>query len=115
MATAKGRVYNFSDYRKLEEFVRIIADELHVPFPRFRIPETPVRLAVKLLGKIPRIPLTEERINAFVNRSKYAIERIQSDLEYDHPFSMNEGVRQLVGAWKRDERKSDSVSPYPVH
>ncbi len=115
MATAKGRVYNLSDYRKLEEFVRIIADELDVPFPRLRIPEAPVRLAVKLLGGIPRFPLTEARINAMVNRSQYAIERIQSDLEYYHPVSMNEGVRQLVRAWKRDVTKSDSVSPYPVH
>jgi nucleoside-diphosphate-sugar epimerase len=101
MPQARGRVYNLSDYRPLEQFVTTIAAALGVPPPRLRLPEAPVRLAAKLLGRLPRMPLTESRIDALVNRAVYSTGRIESELSYSHQVSFEEALWDLVGAWKR--------------
>ncbi len=97
---ARGRIYNVSDWRSMEDFVGAIADELGRPRPRIRLPELPVRLATHLLGRIPHFPLTDARVKALANRTKYASERIRQELSYEHPVSMEEGLRQLVAAWR---------------
>lgn len=98
---AKGRIYNLSDYRTLEQFVGVIADALGRPVPWLRFPAAPVRWAGKLFGGIPGFPLTESRITALVNRSVYPISRIQDELGYAHVISMEEGLGQLVAAYKQ--------------
>lgn len=100
MATARGRIYNLSDHRTIEEFVTIIADELWKPVPKLRLPEMPVRWVARLCEKLPHFPLTESRVDALTNRSSYSIERIQQELGYFHQFSMEDGLRQMVKAWK---------------
>jgi nucleoside-diphosphate-sugar epimerase len=100
MDAAKGRIYNLSDYRTIDEFVAIIADELRKPVPKLRLPEMPVRWVAKLCGRLPHFPLTESRVNALTNRSSYSTERIQNELEYIHQVSMEDGLRQMVKAWK---------------
>lgn len=103
---ARGQIYNLSDHRTIKEFVAIIADELHKPVPRLRLPEMPVRWMAKLCGKLPHFPLTESRVNALTNRSSYSTERIQSELGYVHHVSMEDGLRQMVKAWKQATRKT---------
>jgi nucleoside-diphosphate-sugar epimerase len=105
---AKGRIYNLSDHRTIEEFVAIIADELHKPVPRLRLPEMPVQWMAKLCGRLPHFPLTESRVNALTNRSVYSIERIQYELGYVHQVSIEDGLRQMVKAWKQATRKNPS-------
>ena len=101
MDTAKGRIYNLSDHRTIEEFVAIIADELCKPAPRLRLPEMPVRWMAMLCGRLPSFPLTGSRVNALTNQSAYSIERIQHELGYAHKVSMEEGLRQMVKVWKQ--------------
>ncbi len=115
MEAAKGQVYNLSDYCTLEEFVGVIAGELQVSPPRNRVPEMPTRLVVKCLGRLPGFPLTEARLNALVNRTTYAIDRIQQDLEYRHIVSVEEGLRELVEAWRQRRQENDSAWSYPAH
>lgn len=95
-SAARGRVYNLSDYRTLEEFVFAIADALGKPPPRVRLPEKAVRRAASLAKRLPRFPLTEERVDALTNRSWYSIRRIVHDLAYAHPRSMEQGISELV-------------------
>ena len=97
---AHNRVYNLSDHTTLETFVSHICDELNRPYPKIRLPETPVRLCARILGKIPGFPLTESRVDALTNRTEYAIEKIKSELGYRHKVSMEEGLRQMVRFWK---------------
>lgn len=101
MAVARGRIYNISDYRTIEEFVAVVAGELRKPAPKLRLPEMLVRWAAKFCERLPNFPLTELRVNALTNRSVYSIERIQGELGYVHPFSMENGLREMVQTWKQ--------------
>ena len=101
LAEACGRTYNLSERRTLEQFVAAIADALGKHPPTARLPEAPVRLAAKVFGKIPGVPLTESRVSALVNRTVYPDTRIRSELRYVHPVSIEEGLRRLVRERKR--------------
>ena len=101
MPQARGRTYNLSEHRTMEEFVAAIADALGRRRPTARLPETPVRLVARILGKVPGFPLTESRVNALVSRAIYPDTRIRSELAYRHPVSIEEGLLQLAREWKR--------------
>lgn len=101
--SSKEKMYNLSDHSILEVFVAVIADELGCPSPTLRLPERPLRWLSKIFGSIPGFPLSSSRIDAMTNRSLYSIQRIQSDLGYAHVMSMEEGIRQLVRAWKQSK------------
>jgi nucleoside-diphosphate-sugar epimerase len=100
MQQAKGRVYNLSDHCNREHFVEVIADALGRPRPRLTIPKPIAYLAGMTLGKISGFPLTRSRVAALTNRSMYPITRIQKELGYDHIISMEDGLRDLVAAYK---------------
>lgn len=99
-ATARSRVYNLSDHRPLEEFVGVIAAALGRNRPRLRLPEQPVRLVAKLFGRLRAFPLTEARVDALCGRAVYSCERIERELGYRHPVTMEEGLTGFVAAWK---------------
>ena len=101
MEAARGRIFNLSDHRTLEQLVSTIADALGRPAPWLRIPEAIARLAGMTLGRMPRFPLTRSRVDALVNRSQYPISRIQQELGYVHVTSMEDGLRELVRAYEQ--------------
>lgn len=101
MQQAKGRVYNLSDHCTMEHFVETIADALDRSPPRLRIPKSIAHFAGSTLGKIPGFPLTPSRVNALDNRSAYSISRIQQELHYHPVVSMEDGLRELVAAYKQ--------------
>lgn len=96
---ARG-VYNLSDDRTLEEFVGQIAAALGKEPPGWRLPEAVVRRFASMLGRIPGFPLTESRVDALVGRSLYPSEKIRRELGYVPVVSMEEGIEELVGAWR---------------
>lgn len=100
-SAARGRVYNLSDHCTLEHFVDVIAAALGRDAPRLRIPEVIAHLAGMTLGRLPGFPLTQSRIGALVNRSIYPISRIQGELGYRYVISMEDGLRELVAAYKQ--------------
>lgn len=104
MQTAKGRVYNLSDHCTLDQFVEVIAAALGRATPRLRIPESIAYLTGRTLGRLPGFPLTQSRVDALVARSIYPISRIQDELGYHHVISMEEGLRELVDAYKQRSR-----------
>jgi nucleoside-diphosphate-sugar epimerase len=93
---AKGRVYNLSDWCTLEVFVDTIADALHRRSPRIRVPEKPVRLLAKTLGRVHRMPLTESRVDALSSRARYANDRLERELGFEHSVRIAAGLRHLV-------------------
>ena len=93
---ADGRVYNLSDWCTVEDFVGAIADALGCPRPHLRLPEWPVRRAVRTMNRIATLPLTESRVDALVNRSRYSIQRIQRDLKFSLAVSIPGGLAQMV-------------------
>jgi nucleoside-diphosphate-sugar epimerase len=98
--SAANRIYNLTDCRTLESFIGTIARALGRPVPTRRLPERPVRWAARLAGRLPRVPLTEARVAALVNRASYSTARIEHEVGYAHPVSMEEGLRQVVAAWR---------------
>jgi len=102
---ASGRIYNLSDHRTMEQFVAAIAKGLGRDTPRTRLPEAPVRLLARLAGVVPRIPLTEARVDALTNRTIYPSTRIEQELGYRHRVSMESGLVELVGSWKSSQAK----------
>jgi nucleoside-diphosphate-sugar epimerase len=96
---ASGQTYNLSDYCTLENFVASIAEALHCSVPHARFSEPFVRMLAKILGWIPRVPLTKSRIDALTTRVQFSINKIESDLGYKHSLTMREGLKDLVADW----------------
>lgn len=101
MPEAKGQIYNLSDHCTLENFVSIISKSLKKPAPTLRLPESLIRLLVRSVSGVPRIPLTLSRIDALTNRCVYSYEKIERELGYSHVVSIEDGLRQLVENWKQ--------------
>jgi nucleoside-diphosphate-sugar epimerase len=100
MPQARGRIYNLSDRRSAEEFVAVIADALGKPCPSLRVPEGLARFAARTLGKLPGFPLTVSRVDALTTRVVYASTRIEQELGYAHPITMENGLSLLVRQWR---------------
>lgn len=101
LSTAKNRIFNISDHRTIEDFVSIISRSLCKPVPRLRIPESLARIIARMTASIPNNPLTQQRINAMVKRAVYSSAKIEVELGYRHRVSMEYGLSELVGSWKR--------------
>ena len=99
-ATAKGRVYNLSDQRTIEEFVALIAEALGKSRPNLRVPEGLARLAAATLGKLRGFPLTRSRVDSLTTRVSYSAVRIERELEYAHAVTMEGALSLFVGRSK---------------
>ena len=95
---AHGRIYNLSDWCALEDFVQVICTGVGTAMPRLRLPEAPVRFVNRAIGFVPMMPVMPLRVDAFVNRSRYAIDRIEAELGYAHRISVVDGLRDLIPA-----------------
>lgn len=93
---ASGRVYNISDHRTLEHFISVLAAAVGVRPPAVRLPEYPVRMLARLLGRVPGSPLTESRVDALVTRAVYSISRIEDELGYRYRVCMEDALRELA-------------------
>ena len=93
---AGGQIYNLSDWCTVEDFAGAIADAIGCPRPRLRLPEPPVRQAVRVMNRLTALPLTDSRVDALVNRSRYSIQRIQRDLKFSLAVRIPVGLACLV-------------------
>ncbi len=101
MPSARGRVFNISDYCTLEYFVEVIAAEMGRKSRWLRIPEVVTYCLVAILGRLPCFRRIKSRVNALISRSLYPILRLQKELGYQHVISMEDGLRRLVEAYKK--------------
>ncbi|MEO5333115.1 MAG: NAD-dependent epimerase/dehydratase family protein [Magnetococcus sp. YQC-5] len=93
---AKGRIYNVSSDCLLEELIEQIALTLGARPPWLRLPEGLTRQVVGWLdGRIP-MPLSQARINGLVNRTRYATDRIVSELDFVFSKPMPQAIDELV-------------------
>jgi len=98
---ANARTYIVSDFRRLEDFVAIIAGALTVHCPSKRMPESFVRLIARLADYLPRFPLSSSRVNALTYRYHYQTSKIESELGYQQQISMEAGISELVRSTKQ--------------
>lgn len=100
-AEARGRTYILSDDCSLESAVQVIATALGRPMPRLRIPFAPVMLVAQLAGRIPWFPLSENRVRVLTKRVMYDGSRIEEDLGYRQPVSLEQGLCEMVRHWQK--------------
>ena len=93
---ASGQIFNLSDHCTMERFVEMMALELGVRMPLWRLPEWPVRLAANLLEPIRGWPLKASRVDALTSFVSYPTNKIERCLRYRHRRSMAEGIADLV-------------------
>lgn len=79
---AKGKIFNVSNDCSLEEMVKGIASAYGVVSPWIRLPELVVRGATFVVSRIISIPLTQERINALVSRTRYPHLKLERELGF---------------------------------
>jgi nucleoside-diphosphate-sugar epimerase len=102
---ANGKTFILSDWRTMEAFVGSIASALRRPTPRVRLPIRPLSAAARLLQSWPRFPLTEARINALSNRTRYACDAIGAELDYRPVVSIEDGLLRTVDRWRELRQK----------
>jgi nucleoside-diphosphate-sugar epimerase len=101
MDAARGRIFNLSDFRTIEQFTESVAYALGRSAPRLRIPSAVAHLIGQTVGRVPRFPLTASRVAALENRVQYSIEHIQQVLQYSPIISMEQGIDELVAAYQQ--------------
>ncbi len=99
---ASARTYNLARQITVEAFAAAIARALGVRPPWLRLPEKPVRLLARMTSWIPRNPLTMGRIRGLTSRTVYSSERIERELGYRYSVSIEQGLEELVAAWRGD-------------
>jgi nucleoside-diphosphate-sugar epimerase len=92
---AKGNIYNLSNDCAFEEMIEGMAKALKVSPPKVRIPELPIRIFAKIINSIKPTPLTDERINALVIRTKYPISKLQNELGFKPKLSVPETIADV--------------------
>lgn len=93
---AIGRVYNLSNDCMFEEVIESIAKELKVQAPRLRFPEFFLRLLVAMFSFLPRFPLTSDRVDALVIRTKYTTQKIQDELSFIPRHSIPNSIADII-------------------
>lgn len=96
---AIGKIYNLSDSCSMEQLVTAISIALAKPQTHLRLPESPVRYLARVLGRIPRFPLTEARVDALTGRAVYSTDKIERELGYRHGVSIEAGLAGLAHSW----------------
>lgn len=87
-ARARGEVFNLSNDCPLAEIVDAVSRAANQSAPALCVPEGALRLAVRLLSAIPGMPLTQERIDALVRRTRYPTGKIESLLGFKPEYSI---------------------------
>lgn len=93
---AKGQTYNLSNDCLLEDLIKCIASLLGVRSPQIRVPESLMRVAVGLFEGRVNIPLTQSRIDALVNKTRYPDDKIVSELGFKFSMPIPAAIEDLV-------------------
>jgi nucleoside-diphosphate-sugar epimerase len=102
---ALGKVFTIAGerYTTIKELVDLIADILHKPRPKLRVPLAPVHAAAALcetickpLGISP--PLYPRRVEFFAKDRAFRIERARRELGYQPQIGLREGLTRTA-AW----------------
>jgi len=99
--SARGKTFNISDFCTMEDFVKMISSELAINAPSIRLPILLVKFLAIVVAFIPKVHLTQARVDALINRSVYGVGSIKSELNYIYKVGIKKGVKDLVAEYKR--------------
>ncbi len=92
---AKDKVFNLSSDCYQENLITVIAQLAGACDPKMRIPELLARLAVILISPFIKIPLTQNRINALISRTRYPSTKIITELGFSYSMPMPESIADM--------------------
>jgi len=100
-AIGEAFIIGGDEYLPLKALVRLIASELDVPPPRFKVPLRPVLWLATLceLFCVPfgiEPPLHRRRVSFFQNNRAFSIDKAKRVLGYEPKISLIEGIRRTV-------------------
>lgn len=93
---SRNRIFNISNDWTIEDMAAQSARSLGVSSPRFRLPEASARMISRIGGVIPRFPLTQDRINALVNRTTYSSNQIRATLGVQASIAVASRARAML-------------------
>ena len=93
---ARGQTYNLSNDCLLEDLSNYIASMFGVHRPWIRVPESLIRVVVSVFEGRANIPLTQSRIDALVNKTRYSADKIVLELGFRFPKPMPAAIEDLI-------------------
>jgi nucleoside-diphosphate-sugar epimerase len=93
---AKGEVFNISNDCLLEDMVNGMASALGVARPWLRLPEPFVRLVTSVAENVVRFPLTQERIDTLVSRTKYPNVKLEQKLDFTPQVNVPSAIGEVL-------------------
>jgi nucleoside-diphosphate-sugar epimerase len=104
-ALGEAFIVGGEEYLPLRDLFRLIAEELEVSPPRWRVPLAPVLFAASLCEKLcaplgVEPPLHRRRVSFFQNNRAFRVEKAKRLLGYRPQVALREGIRRTV-AWYR--------------
>ena len=91
-ARAKGQIFNLSNDCMLSEIVDAVSRHAGMKPTRLCVPERPLRMLVNFFSLFGKTPLTQERIDAMVKRTRYPSQKIKEILG----FCPNHSIPNLI-------------------
>lgn len=95
-ARARGQLFNLSNDCRLEDMINGMAAALGVKPPWLRLPEPFVRAATGVASKLVRMPLTQERIDALVIRTRYPCTKLERVLDFEPRVSVPNAIGEVL-------------------
>ena len=93
---AKGQVYNISNDCYMDEMVNGLAQSMNAPRPFLRIPEKLMRCLVYFASKLARLPVTQERVDALMVRTRYPSTKLEQQLGYSAKHSVPQTIGDIL-------------------
>jgi len=93
---AKGEIFNISNDCLLTDMVNGMASALGVARPWLRLPEPVVRLVTSVAENVARFPLTQERIDALVSRTKYPNVKLEKKLDFTPQVNVPSAIGEVL-------------------
>lgn len=93
---ARGEVFNISNDCMLEDLINGMSNALDVAYPTLRLPEPLVRAIVSLVAKVTTIPLTQQRVDALVSRTRYPCHKLESKLGYNPKIPVASSIGEAL-------------------
>lgn len=100
MPQAEGKIYIVSDWTTIENLVQAMADGLNVMAPSRRFNLVAMLFLARILQWIPRWPLTETRVRALSNGTRYSTQLIAEDLGWRVSVPIVLGIQDLTSEVK---------------
>lgn len=101
---AKGETFIISNWDTMESMIEAVAGSLNSPMPKLRLPLMPIKLLASTVGRLPKMPLTRNRVDALTCRAKYSTNKIEAELGFRPQVSVKQGMSDLARLWKISSR-----------